>query len=84
MMSGCAQNASPKVIDLASVRCPPIAAADAHALAQRPVPPPDGDMTDAKARAWIDAKDQQINGMRLAGRRVTNQYGRCRNGGAGS
>jgi hypothetical protein len=83
MIPGCAQNDPPKVVDLAPYRCPPIADRDVAALAQRPSRPPDGDMTDAKLRAWVDGKDRAINSMRLAGGRVIRQYDRCRNG-AGS
>ena len=84
MIHGCSQNEAPKTIDLAAVRCPPIAAADAHALGQRPALPPAGDMTEASARAWVDGKDKTINSMRLAGGRVIRQYDACRTGKAGS
>lgn len=83
MIPGCAANAPQKPIDLASVRCPPVASADARALAQRPAAPPAGDMTEAGLRQWVDGKDHQINAMRLAGGRVIRQYDRCRTGKAG-
>jgi hypothetical protein len=83
MIPGCAQNEPPKPVDLAAVRCPPIAGADARALDQRPSPPPAGDMTDARLRAWVDDKDAAISSMRLAGGRVIHQYDRCRTGDAG-
>jgi hypothetical protein len=84
MIPGCAPSAPPKPVDLAAVRCPPIAGADARALSQRPTAPPAGDMTDAKLRAWVDDKDRAISSMRLAGGRVIRQYDRCRTGNAGS
>lgn len=84
MIHGCAQNEPPKVVDLAPYRCPPIAGADARALAQRPSPPPAGDLTESRARAWVDDKDKAINSMRLAGGRVIRQYDRCRTGKTGS
>ena len=84
MIHGCSQNEPPKVVDLAPYRCPPIAGADARALSQRPAPPPDGDVTDTRLRAWVDGKDHTINSMRLAGGRVLRQYDRCRTGEAGS
>ena len=83
MIHGCAQNEKPKVVDLASVRCPPIASRDSAALSQRPSPPPAGDMMESQARSWVDDKDSAINSMRLAGGRVIRQYDRCRDG-AGS
>lgn len=79
MIHGCAENA-PQTVDLARLRCPPVAAADTRALRQQPAPPPAGDVTDSKLRGWIDAKDHQINTMRLAGGRVIRQYDRCRLG----
>ena len=84
MIHGCAQSEPPKVVDLAPYRCPPIAGADARALAQRPSAPPAGDLTESRARAWVDDKDKAINSMRLAGGRVIRQYDRCRSGKVGS
>ena len=82
MMSGCAANQEPQrvAVDLAPKRCPVIAEADVKALDRRPIAPPAGDLTKAKAQAWIDDLSLQVEGMRRAGLRVMRQYHRCRAG----
>jgi hypothetical protein len=79
MMAGCAQNAPQKVaVDLAPLRCPPIARSDARALSQAAEPAPAGDVTKATAQLWIDRLHGQIRAMNKAGERAVWQYGRCR------
>ena len=83
-MAGCGLNeAARPAIDLASLRCPPVRPADARALRQTPPVAPAGAVTDAKAKAWIDGLESQIDHMNKAGGHVLYQYGRCRSGAAG-
>ena len=79
MMAGCAQSVPQKIaVDVAPLRCPPIAASDARRLAQAPQQPPAGDMTKSKSQVWIDGLHEQIRAMNKAGGRVIWQYNRCR------
>lgn len=80
-MSGCAANSPQRVaVDLAPKRCPALADADVRAIDQRPIAPPAGDLTKAKAQAWIDGLSLQAETMRRAGLRIVRQYHRCRAG----
>jgi len=79
MIAGCGR--SDKVlVDLSSLRCPPVRASDARALRQSPAPPPEGAITRAKAQEWIDGLGAQVRRMSKAGERVMWQYDRCRAG----
>jgi hypothetical protein len=79
-MAGCAANNEPQAVDLAAVRCPPPSASDARILAARPVAPPPGDLTVGGVRSLVDGLETQVHAKAAAGRRVINQYNRCRSG----
>lgn len=78
-IAGCAQSETPRAVDLASVRCPGVALGDARVLARRPVVP-EGAVTVAGARKWIDDLTLQVEAKGRAGARVIRQYNRCRSG----
>jgi hypothetical protein len=81
-IAGCASE--PQAVDVAAVRCPPVAASDARTLARKPVAAPSGDVTRAAAQVWIDALTSDSEAKRRAGGRLIRQYEQCRGAGAAS
>ena len=80
-MAGCSQSENKPgtaVVDLAPYRCPPLRSADRKLFQHGPRRAPDGPLTEARLKAWVDGLEGQIAARNAAGRRVIGEYDHCR------
>ncbi len=80
MMGGCELNGAARqpVVDLAPLRCPPLAAADLAKLREAPALPPAGVVTKSGAQEWVDGLGAQVRQKGDAGQRIAATYESCR------